>query len=362
MGIVRKFKKLTLHLLATANILVVVALLVTGYAGHVSPASHPIFEVLALAFPIILLLNLSYLLFWLVFHYKYALIPIAGFLLCASPLRHYCPINFGKKAPTGGIKVMSFNANDFHYFDAKELPNPAMDYICGSGADIICLQESNIYKNRRKLTEQMEGTYRYVAYEQDKHHERLAVLSKYPIVRHEMIPVNCKRNACAAFYLKMGADTLLVVNCHFQTSALSDKERDQFSDLVTRRSNHINEQSILNKLKTMGRRHAKQANGVMAYIKKHRTKNMSVLVCGDFNDPPVTYAHHVFAKEFVDCHTAASTGPGFTHHANGMLVRIDHIFCSSDWEPFGCEIGSKVEISDHYSISCTLKKRQKSKK
>ena len=81
MGIVRKFKKLTLHLLATANILVVVALLVTGYAGHVSPASHPTFEVLALAFPIFLLLNLSYLLFWLVFHYKYALIPIAGFLL-----------------------------------------------------------------------------------------------------------------------------------------------------------------------------------------------------------------------------------------------------------------------------------------
>ena len=60
MGIVRKFRKLTLHLLATANILVVAALIATGYAGHVSPATHPNFEVLALAFPIPLLMNLAF--------------------------------------------------------------------------------------------------------------------------------------------------------------------------------------------------------------------------------------------------------------------------------------------------------------
>lgn len=362
MGIVRKFRKLTLHLLATANILVVAALIATGYAGHVSPATHPNFEVLALAFPIPLLMNLAFLLFWLVFLYKYAWIPIVGFLLCASPVRHYCPLNFSKKAPADGIKVMTLNANIFHYHhDTKILPNPTMEYICASDADIICLQESSIFRHRKKLTEQLEHTFRYVAYEHHKHHERLAVLSKYPIVRHEEIAIDSRKNACGAFYLKVGSDTLLVINCHFETSALSGKERDQFGDLVTRRSNSINERSILHKLAFMGRRHAKQANAVMAYIKKHRTKNMSVLVCGDFNDPPVSYAHHVFAKEFTDCHTASSTGPGFTHHAHGMLLRIDHIFCSPDWEPFECEIHSKTAISDHYPVTCTLKKRQNPK-
>ena len=361
MGFVRKFKKITLRTIATANILVVAVLCLTGYAGYIDPTRHPTCEVLTLAFPIPLLLNLAFLLFWLVFHYKYAWIPIAGMLICAPAIRAYCPINFGQESPKDGVKVMSFNVHIFNYnHDIKVLPNPVVDYICASGADIVCLQESTIQQNKEVLTKQLEKQYPYHESERRKNDEHITVLSKYPIVRHEVINPNSERKLCGAFYIDMGTYTLLVVNCHLQSTGLSSDERNEFNDFVKRKTDHINERSIIAKLKAMGPRHARQAKEVVDYIKRQKIED--VVVCGDFNDTPLSYAHHLFAKELTDCHTATGFGPGFTHRANKMLVRIDNILCSSSFEPYGCKIDSKVEISDHYPITCTLKKRQKPKK
>lgn len=361
MGFIRKFKKFTLRIIATANILVVAVLCATGYAGYIDPTAHPSCEVLTLAFPIPLLFNLGFLLFWLVFHYKYAWIPIAGFLVCASPVRTYCPFNFGKDAPSDGVKVMSFNAHVFNYINnGKDLPNTAVDYVCNSGADIVCLQEASIQRNKERLKAQLKAVYPYKEDERDKNRELISVYSKYPIIRHEVVNLCGERNLCGAFYIDMGTDTLLVINCHFEATRLSDEERDEFGKFVKRETDHINKRSIFHKLQAIGPKHTRQAKDVLDYIKRQKMK--SVVLCGDFNDSPLSYAHHLLAKELTDCHTATATGPGFTHRAHGMLVRIDNIMCSQNLEPFGCKVDSKVNISDHYPITCTLKKRQKSKK
>lgn len=363
MGFVRKFKKLTLRIFATANLLVVALLCATGYAGHVDPTTHPTCEVLTLAFPIPLVLNIAFLLFWLVFHYKYIWIPIMGFLLCASPIRNYCPLNFGHEVPTGGFKVLSLNAHIFNYInEGKDLPNPTVEYVCNSGADIVCLQEATIQKNKKINNQRLNDCYPYQGREMNKTHEHVAVYSKYPIIRHELVTLCGNCNLCAAFYIDMGTDTLLVISCHLEGTRLSEEERDEFGKFIKRESDHIHKRSIFHKLQAMGPKHARQTQAVVDYIKRHQTKRMSVLVCGDLNDTPLSYAHHLLTKELTDCHTATALGPGFSHRAHGMLVRIDHILCSNDLEPFGCKIDSKVEISDHYPIVCTLKKRQNTKK
>ena len=108
MGFVRKFKTFTLRLIAAANIVVVALMCVAGYAGHVNPEAHPTFELFTLAFPLPLLLNVGFLFFWLIFHYRYAWIPVAGFLLCASPLRTYIPFNFSKERDMSPIASPTF--------------------------------------------------------------------------------------------------------------------------------------------------------------------------------------------------------------------------------------------------------------
>ena len=87
MGILGTFRKITLSLIALANVVVVAVMLLCVWAGYASPARHPICEVISLGFPIPLAINLLFLVFWLLVAARYALIPLAGLLLCFNSVR-----------------------------------------------------------------------------------------------------------------------------------------------------------------------------------------------------------------------------------------------------------------------------------
>ncbi|MCI1292127.1 MAG: hypothetical protein LKG50_07120, partial [Prevotella sp.] len=53
-------------------------------------------------------------------------------------------------------------------------------------------------------------------------------------------------------------------------------------------------------------------------------------------------------------YVSAGNGPGWSYHRSGMLFRIDHILCSSDWRPYGAKVDRKIKESDHYPIYCWL--------
>ena len=61
----------------------------------------------------------------------------------------------------------------------------------------------------------------------------------------------------------------------------------------------------------------------------------------------------------TDCYIASGNGPGISYHKNGMYFRIDHIFCSDDFEPFEAKVDDKIDNSDHYPIYTWLKYRPK---
>ncbi len=102
---------------------------------------------------------------------------------------------------------------------------------------------------------------------------------------------------------------------------------------------------------------APQADSVANYIAKLKSRGASIIVCGDFNDHPLSYVHHTIAKDLTDCYVASGNGPGASYNHNLMLVRIDNILCSDDWEPYGATVDRKTAASDHYPIYCWLKKR-----
>ena len=99
----------------------------------------------------------------------------------------------------------------------------------------------------------------------------------------------------------------------------------------------------------------------MASYLKHYGK-MSKIVCGDFNDGPISYAHRTIAKGLTDCFVSSGNGFGISYHHSGFFVRIDNILCSDDWEPYECKVDDKIAVSDHYPIICKLKMRPKKQK
>ena len=84
---------------------------------------------------------------------------------------------------------------------------------------------------------------------------------------------------------------------------------------------------------------------------------IKIIVCGDFNDSPVSYTHHRIAScGLTDAFVAAGNGLGRSFNRDAIVVRIDNILHSKHWKAYRCEVDDSNKDSDHYPIACYLKR------
>lgn len=358
---VRQIKKVTLQMIAGANVVTAVLMLLIGLSDRISPVSHPLMASAGLAMPLFIFLNLCFLVFFAIFKRRYLVVPFLGFLVCYFPIRAYCPLNVGGDAPEGAIKVLSYNVFSFATADVPEgEPNPIMQYIKESGAAIVCLQEAQMNSERIGF---FKDTYQYCdTMKALDNGECVTLLSKYPILKKERIKYKSRGNVSAAFTLKIGADTVCVINNHLETTGLSKEDRSGFRNMVKGKSDsdtmRVESKRLLVKLGDAASIRALQADAVAEYVRNCRR---SVILCGDFNDNPISYVHRTIANGLTDCYIATGNGPGFSYYHNAILVRIDNIMCSDEWRPYGCKVDRSIAASDHYPIYCWLEKSPDSK-
>lgn len=81
--------KFVLYLILAVNALFVGMLILSAYSPYLQPKIHPIASCLGLAFPIFLAVNICFTLFWVIISYRYALLPVIGFLVV---FHRYAPI------------------------------------------------------------------------------------------------------------------------------------------------------------------------------------------------------------------------------------------------------------------------------
>lgn len=357
------FKTLThffVQLVAGANVVTVAIMLLVGFSDFVNPASHPMLANMGLLFPVFALMNLAFLFFWLLFKVRYAVIPVAGFLLGYVPMRKYMPLNFDDGVPRDAVKVLSYNVWNYGQESADSGLNPIIAYIQEQDADIVCLQEAmpSDASEAAQVDSVLKPMYRY--HDKTVHPKSgdcLVVFSKYPILSKELIPYESQGNMTVAYRLKIRGKETVLVNNHLETTGLSLEERRQFKDMlrggVRPGAAENTSKALAVKLAESTLKRAPQADAVAAYVE--RLGGKSVILCGDFNDGPISYAHRTIAKHLTDCFVESGLGAGISYHRNGFFVRIDNVMCSSDWKPCACKVDNKIKDSDHYPIICWLK-------
>lgn len=354
-------KTFTVHMVAGANVATVIVMLIVGFADYFNPVKYPILSCLGMAFPIFLIINLFFLFFWLIFKWRMALIPVTGFILAYVPIRIYMPINMPSDIPDGVIKVLSYNVQGYigkpRYDGAFDM---IFDYIKECDADIVCIQEDNILKQQ---SERLSGLYAYTdtMHVGTKNINALGIYTRYPILRKERIQYKSEGNGSIAYYLLIDGDTVLVVNNHFETTHLSLDDRQIYKDMlkgdVEQDTVRIESKKLIHKLGESSGLRAPQADIVHDYIENHR--EYPVIVCGDFNDSPISYTRRIMAKGLTDCFVSTGRGIGLSYNQKGFFVRIDNIMCSDDFIPYNCKVDNKIDASDHYPIFCWLKMRDK---
>ena len=362
---IKQLKKFTVQVLTGANVATIIVMLLVGYSDRLNPTDHPVLSTVGMTFPFFLLANMAFLFFWLLFKWTRVWLPVVGFLLAYVPISIYMPMNAAKEDGGKMLKVVSYNVcgygGNFKYKDGFER---VLAYLEAQDADIVCLQED--YDTWRRYVMQKYSTvYPYndtLCLKVTKSYSNgLGIHSRFPIVKREQIEYKSEANGSVAYYLKMGSDTLLVVNNHLESTHLTIKDRAQYKHLIKGEmgSDTLREESMLlaGKLTRASVIRASAADAVHRYISEH--SQYPTIVCGDFNDTPISYSRHIISRGLTDCFEKAGRGLGLTFRQKGFFFRIDHIFCSQDFEPVRCEVDAETDISDHYPMLCWLKIKDK---
>ena len=359
---IKQLKQFTINLVAGANIATVAIMLLSGYSDRLNPIDYPLLACLGMAFPMFLIFNLLFLFFWIIFKWKKLWIPVSGYLLVYSPISIYMPINQpSKDAPDDCIGIVSYNVctygGNYKYSDAFER---ILDYLKQEDADIVCIQE-DIDTWRKYLFKRYEALYPY----NDTVHfsnsstsmNGVGIHTRYPILRKERIAYPSHANGSVAYYLLKDKDTLLVINNHLEGTHLTSEDRSRYKDIL---KGEVDGDTVRTEsmylISKLGQNAAKRAIGVAAvrrYMDAHR--QYPTIVCGDFNDTPISYARHTLAQGMTDCFAASGQGVGLSYNQKGFWVRIDYILCSAQFTPYNCKVNSKIDFSDHYPIRCKLK-------
>jgi endonuclease/exonuclease/phosphatase family metal-dependent hydrolase len=288
-------------------------------------------------------------------------IPILGYLCAYVPIRTYMPLNPREELPDSCIKLISYNVctygGNYKYKDAFER---ILDYFKQQDADIVCLQE-DVDTWRRYMMIRYEKIYPY----NDTTHfcctaqstNGVGIHTRYPIIRKERILYPSEANGSVAYYLQVNSDTLLVINNHFEGTHLTNEDRTLYKDMLKGeiKGDTVRTESmyIIDKLGKYAAMRAAQVEAVHQYAEQH--SQYPTIVCGDFNDTPISYTHRTMEQGLTDCFKASGRGIGLSYNQKGFWVRIDHVFCSFHFTPYNCRVDSKIDFSDHYPTMCWLK-------
>ena len=351
-------KKFTANMLMGANVASIIVMLLIGFSDRIDPEQHPILSCLGLTFPVILVVNLGFLIFWAVISLKRVLVPLLGFIVCYSPIRSYFPLNLGS-SDTPDIHLLSYNAGGFSC-DANGVRGGSYDdalaYAEKTDADIVCLQESPI---RPGFERRFRDKFPYIEY--TKHNQNVgntvAILSKFPIVKQEYIDYESRGNLSAAYWVDVNGRTVIIVNNHLESAGLTSKDRHEFRGMVHgdkgKDETRQETKRLLVKLGENNAIRAQQVKAIARFVKQH--EGTPIIVCGDFNDSPISYPTYKMSEQLTNCYRESGNGLGWTFCRDAIRVRIDHVFCSSELTPLRSKIDKSVTASDHYPLLCELK-------
>lgn len=342
-----------------ANFPVTALLLLSAYSPYIDPTAHPVASCAGLTFPIFAVANFCFVLLWVVLlRFRYALLPAAGLLLCLGVLRTYCPLNPRTGlVPNDCIKLLSYNV-----MGLRDADSPIVGYLQESDADILCLQEYAPPQGRpqARMEEALKAyPYRCVTSIGDEqgHGNRLACFSKFPILSARKLDYRSGYNGSVAYELKIGEDTVTLINNHLESNKLTKEDKVVYESMLKSPETEkvkSGTRLLLGKLAEASALRAPQADTIARALEQ--TRHPYAIVCGDFNDTPVSYAHRVIGTRMDDAFSSSGKGLGISYNQNRFFFRIDHIFVSKNLKTYNCTVDRSIKESDHYPIWCYIGK------
>ncbi|WP_251620897.1 endonuclease/exonuclease/phosphatase family protein [Odoribacter lunatus] len=327
-------------------------------ARYINPNLFIIPSLLGLAYPYLLVANILLLLYWIARLKKMVIVSLI--VLCSGiPFftSYYGTNSSDTEEHSYDISVLSYNVRFFDKYkwsQDKRTYNKLIDYLNQFKGDLICLQEfpiTNQDANTQHIIKQL-STYPFHC-----HYRDMAIFSRLPILHSGQIPADNTKNCVPALFcnIQKGKDTLRIYNVHLESYKLGQEERKFVKNITSSNTEKLSDgiKNILSHIIKANKFRAKQAILIQKHIQQSPYK---IILCGDFNDTPLSYIYKTINTGLTDSFLQKGKGLGNTYIGEFPSFRIDYILHSSDFITLSYTRQS-VNLSDHYPISCKLKIR-----
>lgn len=362
------------NLLKLVSILTLLGLIL----GYLSPFVHPstfwAIPFFGLAYPVFISITLILLIIWAFLKSRWFFVVLAFILIGGKLHFRMITLPFGQEElaeNVNSLKLVSYNVRLFDLYNFSETGdstnrNGIFSYLKESNADVVCFQEfyqqdkPTNFPTKDTLIHILDATHFHDRYSHQKVGRQkfgIAMFSKHPMISRGDVmfddPLNKDNNYCIFADIVKGKDTFRIYNVHLQSLKF---QKDDYAVFGINSQNPIvgdkksNVRLMLDKLRFAYPKRAEQAKKVVEHMEQ---SPYEVIICGDFNDTPLSYVYNTFYSRFTDAFKNSSSGIGITYAGKVPAGRIDYIFHSKKLHSTQFKIHQKVH-SDHKAIECII--------
>jgi endonuclease/exonuclease/phosphatase family metal-dependent hydrolase len=268
------------------------------------------------------------------------------------------------------VALLSSNVRIFNVYAQLREPDNAsskdfIQWLAQSPADVLCLQE---YYNEPRGSRDDKDLFRtddYLGRGSGRHafisssltngagaEFGLAIFSRFPIVRRGTIPFGhlSQNHAMWADLARpaapgRAADTIRVSTC--TCKAWPWLKPDIATATESRAGLRQKAPNLLRRFRNGAVARGAQVDTIVA---RARRSPYPVLLAGDFNDLPYSYAYDQLADHLQNAWATVGVGVGATYNGRLPGLRIDQQFAGPQWRVRGCRVHREITWSDHFPV------------
>ena len=348
--------------LVLVSVALVVALIIAYVSPHTSPSTLGSLTIVGIFAPMIYIGVVLCMLLWVVLRrWIFACVMLAALLPGISDIPKFYKISFTREVEQNisnkSFKLMSYNVRGLRDDNNDKYLDKLVEWLDAEGVpDILCLQE---LPSKTEGIEMLDTLYShkfktYYSYDTVESGDVvLRTYSRYPILKDgygeisgegrgtsQWIDVVVSRN-------NIDSDTIRIFNNHLYTMSISNEDSIHIeSGTIFNDSNRI--RSIVNRIADNSSIRSQHVDTLCSIIGSTPYRH---IVCGDFNDTPMSYTYNTLCDKLNDAFVTKGRGYGYTFRPMHSMLRIDYILYSKGINIQSYKAYEDMTYSDHLPIA-----------
>lgn len=339
------------------SIIVMVFTFAGLFGGDVDPVGNTAMAMLVYILPVLIVLNVLLLIYWLVRRkWWYTAIPIVPILCCIPYMGTLFQLRGEVKDADAqkGVTIATYNVLSFGRETSGFKAEDILAEMKRQKVDIFCIQEYEDVSGDKKNSNKYKEYFPYMVMGQ----KDMVIYSRYPIKESKNLSfgdmeiaeglTKTTNNSAMWANIDVKGKVIKVINAHLETTGFN-RTLHQAGKMIKQgrkmESNRLVEAIYGNYTHGMTIR-AGQARLVANEV---AMSDVPCIVCGDFNDVPYSYTYNTMLGNLVDGFKECGSGFMYTFREPKKPFRIDYIFHDESME--GITYYTKeITYSDHLPV------------